>query len=296
MPDINNLPPPPSPLTDAWDTLVRLSWQRRFHGAKDGLGSLRNAYRVALALENHRPAELRPRHVEEFVQTLVKSGLATSSINRLLSALSGMLSDQRDVFEVPKIHVSFLKEPRGRERFLTAEEAKRLIEYFRHEEDWKDHQLLLLLLHTGCRLGEAFKLRFEDLVTNGNGCQVAFRDTKNGRSRFVPVSRRLYDDLLVLSANGKSGEALFSGTSPRRFQRVFKEAVEKTLGKRASMEIVPHTLRHTCASWLVAAGTPLHVVKDLLGHSSLNTTARYAHNDVGSLQAAVAKLPDVWGS
>lgn len=51
-----------------------------------------------------------------------------------------------------------------------------------------------------------------------------------------------------------------------------------------------HDLRHTCASWLVQAGVPLHTVSELLGHSSMTMTRRYAHLAPQHLADAIAKL------
>ena len=51
-----------------------------------------------------------------------------------------------------------------------------------------------------------------------------------------------------------------------------------------------HDLRHTCASWLVQAGVPLELVAELLGHSSLSMTRRYAHFADSGLVDAVRKL------
>ena len=52
-----------------------------------------------------------------------------------------------------------------------------------------------------------------------------------------------------------------------------------------------HDLRHTCASWLVAAGVPLPVVQAHLGHESINTTiAAYRHLDRQSMSAAATVI------
>ncbi|WP_248842809.1 tyrosine-type recombinase/integrase [Lysobacter antibioticus] len=51
-----------------------------------------------------------------------------------------------------------------------------------------------------------------------------------------------------------------------------------------------HDLRHTCASWLVQAGVPLHTVAEILGHSSMAVTKRYVHLAPKHLADAMAKL------
>jgi integrase len=54
-----------------------------------------------------------------------------------------------------------------------------------------------------------------------------------------------------------------------------------------------HDLRHTCASWLVSAGQPLPVVRDLLEHSTIKMTERYAHLAPENVRATVAVLDGV---
>ena len=54
-----------------------------------------------------------------------------------------------------------------------------------------------------------------------------------------------------------------------------------------------HDLRHTCGSWLVQAGVPLFDVKEVLGHSTIRMTERYAHFAPENVRAAVDKLPGV---
>jgi site-specific recombinase XerD len=56
--------------------------------------------------------------------------------------------------------------------------------------------------------------------------------------------------------------------------------------------VVFHTLRHTFASWLVQRGVPIHVVSNLLGHSSIHVTERYAHLAPDQGRAALELLPN----
>jgi integrase len=57
-------------------------------------------------------------------------------------------------------------------------------------------------------------------------------------------------------------------------------------------KVVFHTLRHTFASWLVQAGTPIYTVANLMGHSTIAMTQRYAHLAPEGNRAAAMKLND----
>jgi integrase len=65
----------------------------------------------------------------------------------------------------------------------------------------------------------------------------------------------------------------------------------KTACRRAGIEDFRiHDLRHTCAAWLVSAGVPLTEVRDLLGHTTVKMTERYAHLAPENVRAAVTLL------
>ncbi|RUA17837.1 MAG: hypothetical protein DSY55_01355 [Clostridia bacterium] len=57
-------------------------------------------------------------------------------------------------------------------------------------------------------------------------------------------------------------------------------------------KFVFHSLRHTCASWLVMSGVDLYVVKEILGHASITMTERYSHLRPGHLRSAMDKLSE----
>lgn len=57
--------------------------------------------------------------------------------------------------------------------------------------------------------------------------------------------------------------------------------------------VVFHTLRHTYASWLAEAGTDIYTIGKLLGHSTVQMSARFAHLGAGAMQEAVKRLPSL---
>ena len=86
---------------------------------------------------------------------------------------------------------------------------------------------------------------------------------------------------------------VFAHTHPRwRGQRIgsVKNAFATACERAGIAGCTPHTLRHTCASWLVMSGRPLIEVRDLLGHSTVKMTERYAHLAPDSLESAVGLL------
>ena len=68
--------------------------------------------------------------------------------------------------------------------------------------------------------------------------------------------------------------------------------VREEMGLKDDKDFILHALRHTCASRLVNKGIDLYVVKEWLGHSSIQITERYAHLDPQKLVRAVEVLED----
>ncbi|EHP37483.1 bacteriophage integrase [Cupriavidus basilensis OR16] len=118
-------------------------------------------------------------------------------------------------------------------------------------------------------------------------------DTKSAKRRSVPLNDAALDALAVLRGWGLRHAAgnpwVFGRGGDQRittFQTGFGAACERA----GISDFRIHDMRHTCASWLVMAGVPLMVVKDLLGHSSVTVTERYAHLAPDQIQSAVQRL------
>lgn len=148
------------------------------------------------------------------------------------------------------------------------------------------------MLYTGARLSEALYLDWRDV--NLKHRAVTFWDTKNGESRTVPLHERVFLTLANLVHRDGAVFRTQHGQPYARRRMGGGQVATAWRGacRRAGLEgITPHTLRHTFASWLVMAGTPLRTVADLLGHKSLSMVMRYAHLSDDHRREHVAGLP-----
>jgi len=146
-------------------------------------------------------------------------------------------------------------------------------------DDIRDRALILLLLRTGMRIGEALGLRLNDLDIRGRKIHL-FEGEKNSMGRVVYLSDdALFAIKLWLSRRDKSKEFVFYGrgnthlcysTGRSRFVNYLKKAGLEQKGYTV------HCLRHTFASELLNAGMRLECLQQLLGHQDIEVTRRYA--------------------
>ena len=170
----------------------------------------------------------------------------------------------------------------------------------------RDRALLELLYGTGARISEAVGLDLDDLeldLEDPTASSVLLRG-KGSKERIVPVGRfaceavqaytvRGRPALLASGGTGSATEragALFLNARGGRLSRQSAWAVIVKAAERAglSVEVSPHTLRHSFATHLLEGGADVRVVQELLGHASVTTTQVYTLVTVDSLREVYA--------
>lgn len=207
--------------------------------------------------------------LDGLIGKLRNRGNSNATINRKMAALRKLLRKAHkmgDIHSLPEFRRE--KEKAGRIRFLDHEEERRLFEAIGKESEIYQ-RLCIFLVDTGARLGEGLGLQWGDIVER----RATFWVTKSGRSRSVPLTARAYD---AVFATEKRGKGPFAGIDQQKF-RASWHAARHTVGLGSDNDVVPHILRHTCASRLVQGGIDIRRVQMWLGHQTLQMTMRYAH-------------------
>lgn len=221
----------------------------------------------------------------EAAVTRAAAGKSEATRNRLAAAFSAVLKQFRvRGLAVPSL--SFCRETGARKDHLSRTDAEKLLAELGHTVNghkWRAVTKALLL--TGMRISEFFACLGMPGLTHTPAflsedkkhVLLTLTDTKNGRPRVVPISseawKKVYDTV--------------SREDKRDYQRAFKDAADRLWPGRG---IVPHSLRHTCASWMSENGVPLSTISDYLGHKSLTTTRRYAHLSTKNLRTALEAI------
>lgn len=196
-----------------------------------------------------------------------KSPATTNHKGRILRQLSraawlewGWIDRPAAIGLLPETH---------RERFLTLPEVERLVAAMPSEAG---ASYVLLAAYTGIRAGHLLRLTSADVA--GEYLRLD-RSGKTRRLQMIPLHPKVQ----------AIAEALPLPIGERTLRKQWTEARQST-----GIDCRWHDLRHTCASWLVQAGVPLHTVAELLGHSSTALTKRYAHLAPQHLAEAVRRL------
>jgi integrase len=209
-----------------------------------------------------------------------------STVNRELAMLRHMLRLAYEwgyIAKVPRIRMS--REPEGRLRWLTQEEAAKLLQACSDSRNPYLHSIVVIALNTGARKAEILGLTW-DRVDFSRGV-LHFDKTKSGRRREVPMNRAVYDALSSLK--GERVGRVFRKSSGAAWGSV-RTAFESAVVNAGLQDFHFHDLRHTAASWLILRGRHLKEIQELLGHATLAMTMKYAHLSPDRLREAVASL------
>jgi integrase len=254
--------------------------------------------------------------IESWKIRRVNAGCAGTTLLRDMFTLSSVLSRAVKLGKLPENPIRKVEKPRidrrPKIRFLDDAEESRLRETLRVRDAkmradresanvWRrerNRELLPTLLHygdhmtpavvlsmnTGLRRGELLKLRWRSVDFAHRLLTVEGPDSKTRQTRHVPL-------------NGEAMRVLEfwreqSGDGPRVFEICtgFKTAWGHILKRANIASFRWHDLRHHFASRLVQHGVPLNTVRDLLGHSSIAMSLRYAHLAPDQRREAVAML------
>ena len=243
--------------------------------------------------------EIDVRTFRAFLSHQNNRHLSKTSISRELSSLKNFFKWLNRTHLIDNTSFSLLSLPRKDKilpKALDVEQTLNLLDeackYSKKEwQGLRDAAILTILYGCGLRISEALALNIGDINHNDF---LKIRG-KGNKERFVPILPIVKDKInAYLEAcpyHQKQGEALFLGA---RGERISPRIVQRTLEKlRLSLSLpdnlTPHALRHSFATHLLAEGTNLRSIQELLGHASLSTTQRYTHVEIEHLKQEYKK-------
>lgn len=225
--------------------------------------------------------------VLEAVEAWEDEGNSGQTVNHKVSHLSVMLNTAMEkgwISAMPRLPRR--KPGKHRVRWMDEQEEAKALTLCRQLGLHDLHDLIVVAVDTGFRRGELLGLKRMDYV---NGMlHLHAGQTKTDKARAVPVTNRVAE---ILTARFRQSLTLF-GFSIHQLRRQWWD-LKTAMGLEDDGQFCVHMLRHTCASRMVQRGVPLAVVQAWMGHSTINTTMRYAHLAPSSLQAGREALEQV---
>jgi integrase len=195
----------------------------------------------------------------------------------LSHALSTAVKEWGWLEDNPMRKVSKPKEPRGRVRFLSKEERKRLLAACKESTCQHLYTIVVLALSTGMRQMEILTLQWKDIsLENGT---IILHEMKNNERRCVPLTGHAYDLVKQLDADRKNLSTFLFPSKRISTSKPYniRSAWDQAIGRAGIKDFRFHDLRHDFASQLLASGASLAQLSEVMGHKTLQMIKRYAH-------------------
>ncbi|PWK44818.1 phage integrase [Pseudomonas sp. OV226] len=250
------------------------------------------------------------RDLEQLRTSWLSAGNKPSTANRKMGTISGVFSRAVDWEYLPSSPLDKIKplkvDTKGQVRYLLKDEAKNIrnaLEVREHRacleresaNKWRternkalfpdlkklaftDHlkPMVLISLNTGMRRGELFGLTWPMVNFQSKTITVGGDTAKTSETRHIPMNAEVFSTLKAWKDQSGESAFVFPGLEGGRMEDV-KSAWLKLLQEACISGFRWHDMRHDFASRLVMAGVPLNTVRDLLGHTDIKMTLRYAH-------------------
>ncbi|MEA1050458.1 site-specific integrase [Lamprobacter modestohalophilus] len=229
-------------------------------------------------------AEITSDEIKEAVLAL--PGIANATRNRYLTVVRTLFrkaANEWKWIDAPP-YIKLFKEPDRRIRWITREQADRLIvELPAHLKGPAE-----LALQTGLRQANVLGLRWEWVSFDRRTIWIPPEAFKANRSLLIPLSETA---ILVLRRQvDQHPERVFTHHG-KPFDTIASKTMQDACARAKIESFHWHDLRHTWASWHVQAGTSLQQLMELGGWSSYTMVLKYAHLAPSHLQDAAAKVP-----
>lgn len=168
---------------------------------------------------------------------------------------------------------------------------------------FRDFTILIVMYASGARAQEICDLRLQDITYDNNGIAILRLVGKGNKPRRVKITLNATDVLnrYILHLKGEKSANRYVFSSQRNehvsvscIEEIFAKYMRKAKTLYPNLfcagKYTPHVMRHTTATHLIEAGVPIAVVKNILGHSSIQTTQVY----VEITQQTIDKSMEMW--
>jgi integrase/recombinase XerD len=242
------------------------------------------------------PSAITREDVTAFIGHLQASGLAPASVERKVAAVKSFhkfLVREGVTDNHPTASMPLPKKPERLPDVISIEQAARLLD-LPHPDGpvgLRDRAMLEVLYGCGLRASEIASLDLNDVDVREGFLRVF---GKGSKERGVPVAGAALTALQEYLVHGRpflrpksrrqDPSATFLSVRGGRLARQTVFEIVRRHGRRAGLELHPHTLRHSFATHMLEGGADLRSLQEMLGHSDISTTQVYTHVDRSHLR------------